>query len=73
MPWNLDYDPWVSWSFFLLSNNHQAVNKMKIYHYYMITILYNYIIIILYDNAILDIDHSSYYIALGSQQTHKVI
>ena len=30
IPWNLDSDPWVSWSFFFLqNNNHQAVNKMK--------------------------------------------
>ena len=38
MPWNLDCDLWVSWSF-LQNNNHQAVNEMKnIYHYYIIAL-----------------------------------
>ena len=26
--WNLDCDPWVSWSF-LQNNNHQAIKKMN--------------------------------------------
>ena len=48
IPWNLDCDLRVSWSF-LQNNNHRVVKK------------------------ILDIEHSPYYIALGSTQTHKVI
>ena len=34
--------------------------------------LYIYLLL-LYNSSILDIEHSPYYIALGSPQTHKVI
>ena len=30
-------------------------------------------LLLLYNSSILDIEHSPYYIALGSPQTHKVI
>ena len=29
--------------------------------------------LLLYNSSILDIEHSPYYIALGSTQTHKVV
>ena len=32
-----------------------------------------YIYLLLYDSSTLDIDHSPYYIPLGSTQTHEVI
>ena len=44
---------------------------MHIYLFIIIIIII--IIIISYNSSILDIEHSPYYIALGSTQTHKVI
>ena len=32
-----------------------------------------YILLLLYDSSILDIEHSPYYIALGLTHTHKVV
>ena len=36
-------------------------------------LIYIYSLLLLYDSSILDIEHSPYYIALGSPPTHKVI
>ena len=79
--WNIDCDPRVSWSF-LQNNNHQAVKKMKFIENRKNTkntdknlwdfVLYIYLSL-LYNCSIQDIEHSSYYIALGSTHTHKVI
>ena len=44
---------------FLQNNNHHVVNKIYL--------------LLLYNSSILDIEHSPYYIALGSPQTYKVI
>ena len=38
-----------------------------------IHLTYIYLLLLLYKSSILDIEHSPYYIALGSTQTHKVI
>ena len=35
--------------------------------------IYTYLLLLLYNSSILDIEHSPYYIALNSTQTHKVI
>ena len=37
-----------------------------------IYLIYIYLLL-LYNSSILDIEHSPYYVALGSTQTHKVI
>ena len=44
-------------------------HELKIY---MLKNIYIYLFL-LYNRSILDIEHSSYYIALGSTQTHEVI
>ena len=36
-------------------------------------ILYILDLLLLYNSSVLDIEHSPYYIALGSPQTHKMI
>ena len=72
--------PWVSWRFL------QAVKKMEwneletswnpglqnIFHGLNIYLIYIYLSL-LYNSSILDIEHSPYYIALGSAHTHKMI
>ena len=49
---------------FSQNNNHQAVNKFHGIKY--IDVIYIYLLS-LYNSSILDIEHSPYYIALGSQ------
>ena len=44
----------------MLCNIYTSVEKGRVY-------------VVLYNSSILDIEHSPYYIALGSTQTHKVI
>ena len=44
-------------------------NELKKYIYISNTYIYS---LLLYNGSILDIEHSPYYIALGSTQTHKV-
>ena len=38
-----------------------------------INLIFIYLLLLLYNSSILDIEHSPYYIALGSPHTHKVI
>ena len=38
-----------------------------------IYLIYIYLLLLLYDSSILDIEHSPYYIALGSIHTNKMI
>ena len=38
-----------------------------------INLIYIYLLLLLYNRPILDMEHTPYYIALGSPQTHKVI
>ena len=56
--------PWVSWSF--LQNNYRNCQMIVVYLIYIHLLLF-------YNRSILDIEHSPYYIALGSTHTHKVI
>ena len=46
--------------------------KFKFHGIKYINLLYIYLLL-LYNGSILDIEHSPYYIALGSPQTHKMI
>ena len=53
---------------FLQNNNHQAVNKTFIHIYIYLLLL---LLLLLYNSSILAIEHSPYYIALGSPQPTK--
>ena len=47
-------------------------NQWSQSNFYEYIYIYMYLLL-LYNSSILDIEHSLYYIALGSTQTHKVI
>ena len=49
----------------------RTLPKTKFHEIKYINLIYIYIL--LYDSSILDIEHSPYYIALDSTQTHKVV
>ena len=74
-PWKIFCNPGPH-EVFWQNDNHQAVEKMKSSKLYVHIYIYIYILfllLLLYDSSILDIEHSQYYIVLGSIYTHKVI
>ena len=86
MPWNIVGNPWVSWSFYKTTIIGQITkwNESKIEKYgqkllvlgrnlYVYLYIYLLLLLLFYNSSILDIEHSPYYIALGSPQTLKVI
>ena len=48
-------------------------SQCKFHDIKYIYLIYIYLLLLLYNRSILDIEHSPYYIALGPPQTHKVI
>ena len=52
-----------------LHETQSKFHELNIYIY----LIYIYLLLFLFNSSILDIEHSPYYIALGSTQTHKVI
>ena len=48
-------------------------SQSKFHSIKYINLIFIYLLLLLYNRSILDIEHSPYYIALGSTQTHIVI
>ena len=66
MPWNFVCDPWV------LCFHQTQGSQNKFHDIKYINLLYIYLLL-LYNSSVQDIEHSPYYIILGSLQTHKMI